>query len=210
MTTVLIQFLRSFFYGFIGLGTEAMWRALMQSKPAHWLIHSVLGRFSPFDAEMARKIERHFRQRTILTPHVPLGMIVMYAPGLSFGFDAINWVANHAATRGGRIAWHVPLYPLGVWVAELLVGSIFTKKRADGTTRPLWWDYKEDGYWIINGVRYETHLWGKIRFDYFPAWMFMGFFMEFVRRVGDRVMPLVAESIVEQALWAYHFVSSLV
>lgn len=215
---ILVQVLRFVWWGLLGIGTEAIWRGFMRSKPLHVLAQRILGDRVPYDKLTVKRNARHWTQRRELIAHVPLGMFWVYAPGISFGFDFINWMVGPVHATWSSVGLHALLYPFCFWGAELFVGTLVTKKRkirrtnAEGgtfeaeITVPKWWDYTDEGFWTINGKKYVVHFQGKVRWDYAFIWAFMGLFMEFLRRAIDPAVPVAAENFVRSFLHLVHVI----
>ena len=95
-----------------------------------------------------------------LMGHVSLWMFPIYAFGLSYGFDFINWLIQNNTIR-------YLTFPLWIWAVELLVGIPTANKGIK------LWDYTYLPDW--------AHWRGIISYVHYPLWVGFGILVELIK-----------------------------
>lgn len=101
-----------------------------------------------------------FSNRRNLVGHTSLWMFPIYAFGLTYGFDVIQWAFPNDIVR-------CLLYPFAIWLVELVVGTIALSRRI------RIWDYS----YLPRSLHYR----GIISYVHYPAWVVLGILVEMIK-----------------------------
>ena len=100
------------------------------------------------------------RKEWNLVGHVSLWMFPVYAFGLTFGFDFVEFLIPNTTLRYFS-------YPFWVWSVELLIGIPASRHGIKI------WSYE----WLPDWAHYKE----VISFVHFPLWILFGILVEFIR-----------------------------
>ena len=98
-------------------------------------------------------------ERWPLKGTVSIWMFLVYAFGLTYGFDAIYIIMSYIS-HSNIVRWLS--YPLWIWLIEILIGSWTDNKLWDYSDIPFNWK-------------------GVISLLHFPAWIIFGVLFEYLR-----------------------------
>ena len=101
------------------------------------------------------------KRQIALMGHTSLWMFPIYAFGLSYGFDLAESFIQNDIVR-------YLLYPIWVWVVEIIVGYPVLKYGI------RLWDYS----YLSKGKHWK----GIISFVHFPVWIFLGVLVEYLKQ----------------------------
>ena len=102
------------------------------------------------------------KKKLNLMGHTSLWMFPIYAFGLSYGFDLVEILIPNNIVR-------YLSYPIWVWLVEIIVGYPFLKLGI------RIWDYSY--------LSKKKHWKGIISFVHFPAWIFLGILVEYIKQI---------------------------
>ena len=119
------------------------------------------GCFGMFAEIVFTAITRSYQNKSLnLMGHVSLWMFPVYAIGLTWGFDLIEYLISNDIFR-----WLS--YPLWIWLVEISIGVPASKKNIEI------WNYRYLPDW--------AHWRGIISFVHFPLWVLFGILVECFR-----------------------------
>jgi len=95
-----------------------------------------------------------------LIGHTSVWMFPVYALGLTYGFDFIEFCIPHQGSR-------YLSYPFWIWFVEILFGGLVSRVGIKA------WDYTY--------LPESLHWRGLISFAHFPAWVLFGVLVEIMR-----------------------------
>jgi len=97
-----------------------------------------------------------------LMGHTSLWMFPIYGFGLSYGFDLVESIITNDIVR-------YLSYPIWVWLIEIIVGYPLLKFGI------RIWNYS----YLSKGKHWK----GVISFVHFPAWVFLGMLVEYIKEI---------------------------
>ncbi len=101
-----------------------------------------------------------FSNKRNLVGHTSLLMFPIYALGLTYGFDIVQWALPNNYVR-------YLTYPLCIWLVELVVGNIALSRRV------RIWDYR----YLPDNLHYR----GIISYVHYPVWAVLGILVEMIK-----------------------------
>jgi hypothetical protein len=102
------------------------------------------------------------KKKLNLMGHTSLWMFPIYAFGLSYGFDLVETLIPNNIVR-------YLSYPIWIWLVEIIFGYPFLKLGI------RIWDYS----YLSKGKHWK----GIISFVHFPAWIFLGILVEYIKGI---------------------------
>lgn len=104
--------------------------------------------------------QRVFADKRNLMGHTSLWMFPIYALGLTYGFDVVQWAFPNDYIR-------YLIYPLCIWAVEYVVGT-FALSRGIRI-----WDYR----YLPDNLHYR----GIVSWVHYPIWIVLGIIVEIIK-----------------------------
>jgi hypothetical protein len=101
-----------------------------------------------------------FSKKRNLVGHTSLWMFPIYALGLTYGFDIVQWAIPNDYVR-------YFIYPFCIWLVELVVGNIALSRGV------RIWDYRY--------LPQRLHYRGIISYIHYPVWVVLGLLVEMIK-----------------------------